>query len=75
MSPLLLFPSTCKEILENIKRAMEQHPQLALPNKLNKYIQSYSELYQKNPIVFDDHMVVLQGPVVDKSLIMNVFKN
>ena len=30
MSPLSLIPSTIREILENIKRGMAQHPWLAL---------------------------------------------
>ena len=46
---------------------MAQHTELALPNDPNKYISSYYELLQVNPIVFDDHLVViLQVPLIDK---------
>ena len=38
VSPLLLTPPILTEILENIKRGMAQHPQLALPNDSNKDI-------------------------------------
>ena len=52
---------------------MAQHPQSALPSDPNQYIWRYYELFQINPIVFDDHLFI-QVPLVDKSLIMNVYK-
>ena len=59
VSPLLLLPSTPREIWGNIKRGMAQHPQLASPNDPNKDTWSYYNLFQINPIVFDDHLVVI----------------
>ena len=54
---------------------MAYHPQLALPNDPNKDIWSYFELLQIHPVVFDDYLVIiLQVPLVDKSLIMNVYR-
>ena len=73
VSPLLLSTSTLKEIWESIKRGMAKHPHLPLPNDSNQDIWSYYKLLQKDPIVFDDHLVIiLQEPLVDKPLAMNV---
>ena len=55
VSPLLLSPSALRKSLENIKRGMTQHPQLALSKDPNIDISSYYELLQINPVVFDDH--------------------
>ena len=54
---------------------MDQHPWLALPNDPDTDICNYYEFLLVGPIVFDDHLVViLQMPLVDISLIMNVYK-
>ena len=48
---------------------------MALPNDLDKDVWPYYELLWINSKVFDDHLVViLQVPVVDESLVMNMFK-
>ena len=40
----------------------------------NQDISSYYELHQLNQIIFYDHLVIiLQVPMVNKSLIMNVY--
>ena len=53
---------------------MAQHPQLALPNDLNKDIWSYYKLLWTNPIVFGDHLaVILQVPLFDKLLVINLY--
>ena len=66
LSPLLLPP---------LKEGMAQYTWLALLNDPNQDIWSYYELLWINPIVFDDFLVsILQVPLVDKSLIMNVYK-
>ena len=41
---ICLFPLQHLEILENIKRGMAPHAQLALPNEPNQGIWSYYEL-------------------------------
>ena len=75
ISPLLLPEYTLREVLENIKSGMVQHPSLAIPNDSNKDIWSYYELLQLSPIVFNDHLVVtLQVPLADKSLVTNVYE-
>ena len=61
-------------MFENSEKGIAQHPQLALPNGPNEDIWCYNGLFQINPIVFDYHLVMmLQVPLVDKSLIMNVY--
>ena len=53
---------------------MATYPHLSLPNNPNKDIWSYYELLQVGPIAFDDHsVIVLQGPLVNKSPIINVY--
>ena len=50
-------------------------PHLALPNYLNEDIWGYYELLQVSLTILNDHLVViLQAPLVDESLIMNVYK-
>ena len=54
---------------------MAQHPLLALPCHPKKDVWNYYELLFINPIVIDDHLVIiLQVPLFNKSLIMNVYK-
>ena len=73
VSPFLLPPSTLREIFENIKKGIVQHPQLALPNNFNQNIWSYYKLLCINATVFDNCLVaILQVLLVDKLLIMNV---
>ena len=43
--PLLFHLSTFREMLENIKRGMAQHPWLALPSNLNEDIWNYYGLH------------------------------
>ena len=75
VSPLLLPPSILREILENVKRGMTQYPSLALPNDPSQDIQSYYELILINLVVFYDYLIIIrQVPLVDKPLIMNVYK-
>ena len=53
---------------------MAQHPPLASPSDPDKDIWSYLELLQVSPFAFDDHLVViLQVPLLEKSLIMNLY--
>ena len=55
---------------------MAQCPQLALLNYSNQDIWSYYELLQINPVVSEDHLVIiLQAHLVDMSLIMNMYKD
>ena len=54
---------------------MAQHIPLVLPNDPDKDIWSYYELHWINPMVFADHLVaILPVPLVDKSLVINVYK-
>ena len=56
-----------REILENIKRGMAQHPWPALPNDCNQDIWSYYQLFWIKQLVCDDHLaVILQVPLIDK---------
>ena len=76
VSPLLVSPSNPTEVLENIKRCIAKHPQLALPNNPNKDIWNYYELLLTKLIVFDNHLVIsLQVSLVDKSLIRSFVCN
>ena len=75
MSPQLLHPSTCREILDYIKRGVEQHPWLALLNDPYQDILIYYKLLKINSIVFDYHSVIfLQVCLLDKSLIWMCIK-
>ena len=75
VSPLLLLPLALRGILENIKRGIEKGLNWLCQNDPNQDIWSYCELLHINPIVFDDHLVItLQVLLVDKFLIMNVYK-
>ena len=53
---------------------MAKHPQLALSNNPGEDISSYYEVLQINPMVFDNHfIIILQVPLVNESLIMNIY--
>ena len=75
ISLLLLHPFTLREVLEDVNKDMAQNPWSALPNYPDEDIWSYYGLLHIYPIVFDDHLVIiLQVPLVEKSLIMKAYK-
>ena len=62
-------------VLKNIKRSIAWYFLVASPNTPDKDIWSYYELLLVSPVDTDEHLVVIiQVPLVDKSLIMNVYE-
>ena len=70
--PLVISPFYTER---GVRNYMAQHLHLALPNDPNKGMWNFYELLQVSPIFFEDHLVIiLPVPLVDKFLVLNVYK-
>jgi hypothetical protein len=75
VTPTLIYPPDIRIILAQAKDAMRTHARLTLPSDPDTHIWDYYELLRVYPVVIGDILVVLlEIPLVDKSLVMNLYR-
>ena len=75
VTPNLIPPEDLRKVLKSVKTNMKSHPRLELPIDPVNGIWDYYNMIKIHPVVFDDYlMIMLEVPLVDKSLKMDVYQ-
>ena len=74
LTPIYIQSLDLMQLLSEVKEGIATLPRLSLPNDLKEDIWIYYKLLQIIPLVFDVHLaVILQSPLVDRLLQMNIY--
>ena len=75
LNPMIIPPDILKDILHKIEMDIKSHARLKLCGDLETNMWSYCRTMELTPIVLEDYlMLILTLPLVDWSLLMDLYK-
>ena len=75
IDPVMIPPSPLRKLLKNIEEEMRYNPRLKLPYDPDTEVYMFYSIIQITPVVVEDTLVMLLNiPLMDKSLKLNIYQ-